>query len=73
MLNVIPKDKDGDSSDETIDAIHIDVVDNGWLVTFLEAEESVKQEVYAYKDGKKMFERLSRELGVVDERIKPTK
>ena len=64
-MNTVVKFKDGDDDEfETeLESVSVEVIDNGYFVTFSYTDEEVK-EVYQYKDRKEMIESLTDKLGV---------
>ena len=63
LSNLKFKDEDGGDEDFSLESVNIEVVDNGFLITFSYNDEELK-EVFNYNNRKEMMKSLSERLGV---------
>jgi hypothetical protein len=64
VTNLKFKDEDGGGDDYSLENVSIDMVDNGYLVTFTYDDGDELKEVYSYKDRKEMMKSIEYKLGV---------
>lgn len=64
ITNLKFKDEDGSDDDYSLENVSIDMVDNGYVVTFTYDDGDEVKEVYGYKDRKDMMKSIEHKLGV---------
>ena len=64
VTNLQFKDGDDDDGDFSLENVSIDMVDNGYVVTFSYDDGDEVKEVYGYKDRKDMMKSIEHKLGV---------
>jgi hypothetical protein len=64
LTNLKFKDGDDDGGDFSLEFVNIEMVGNGYLVTFSYDDGDEEKEVYDYKDRKSMMKSIEQKLGV---------
>lgn len=64
-MQPIPKDGDEDDNDCFMQGIHIEIIDNGFLVSYLDEDEEEFKKVYVKgRDDQELLKDLKENLGI---------